>query len=222
MTEYGGGIEAGGAYKPMSVEVTLGEVISQAGLTQVHIAETEKFPHATYYLNGGREETYPLEEDILIPSRKDIKTHDEAPEMRAKEICDAALAKLAQANFMFINFANPDMVGHTANESAIITAIETVDRELKRLTTAVLAQKGALLIIADHGNAETTVDPETDLPHTSHTINPVPCILVHETYHPKLRTDPPGLEDVAPTILNLLGLEQPAAMTGRSLTAKVV
>jgi 2,3-bisphosphoglycerate-independent phosphoglycerate mutase len=217
MTHYGKEIEAIVAYKPESIEQTLGGVIAEAGLNQAHLAETEKFPHATYYINGGRQEAYPNEEDILIPSRKDIKTHDEAPEMRAKEICAAAVEHLTKNDFMFINFANPDMVGHTANEKAIITALEVVDRELKKLTEATLKENGALLIIADHGNAEVMVDPVTGEPHTAHTINPVPCILVHNSYHPKLRSDEPGLRDIAPTILDLLGLKKPKSMSGESL-----
>lgn len=217
MTNYGSEIKALVAYSPQEITTTLGKIIAEAGLKQVHIAETEKFPHATYFLNGGRQDAYENEQDVLIPSRKDIKTHDEAPEMRAKEICDAAINHLKGTDFMFINFANPDMVGHTANEPAIITAIETVDRELKRLTEAVLAEEGGLVIIADHGNAEVMVDPTTGEPHTSHTTNPVPCILVHKTVAPKLRPTGGSLQDIAPTILALLGLKQPAAMTGKNL-----
>ncbi len=217
MTDYGKEVEALVAYKPEEIQTTLGEVVAKAGLKQTHIAETEKFPHATYFLNGGVEQPYEGEEDVLIPSRKDIKTHDEAPEMRAQAICDAAIERLASTDFMFINFANPDMVGHTANEEAIIIALETVDRELKRLTEAVLKHDGALLVIADHGNAEMIVDPITGEPHTSHTTNPVPCILVANNFQSNLRHDEPGLRDVAPTILQLLGLIQPEAMTGTSV-----
>lgn len=217
MTRYGSEIDALVAYTPESIAQTLAGVISDAGMHQAHVAETEKFPHATYYINGGRQEPYPNEEDVLLPSRKDIKTHDEAPEMKAKEICDAAIERLANNDFLFINFANPDMVGHTANEKAIIKAIEVVDRELKKLTEATLKKHGALLIIADHGNAEVMVDPVTQAPHTSHTTNMVPCILVHETYHPILKGNEEGLKDVAPTILDLLGLPKPKSMTGESL-----
>jgi 2,3-bisphosphoglycerate-independent phosphoglycerate mutase len=216
MANYGKEIHAIVAYTPESIEWTIGRVVSEAGKTQVHIAETEKYPHATYFLNGGRQEPYAGEEDVLIPSRKDIKTHDEAPEMRAKEICDAALAHLSQTDFMFINFANPDMVGHTANEPAIITAVETVDRELSRLVEGVLQLGGALVIIADHGNAETMRDPQTGEPHTSHTINPVPCILVGDTSVKKLRTGG-GLRDIAPTVLELMGVQIPKEMTGKKL-----
>ncbi len=139
--------------------------------------------------------------------------------MRAREICDAAIDRLDKAKFMFINFANPDMVGHTANEPAIITAIETVDRELGRLVKAVLKRDGALLVIADHGNAERMRDPKTGEPHTAHTTNPVPCIFIHQTMHPELRRGG-GLSDIAPTILEAMKLSQPKEMTGQSLLKK--
>ncbi len=216
MTQYGSEIEALIAYKPEAIQTTLGEVIAKANLRQVHIAETEKFPHATYFLNGGREQPYLAEEDVLVPSRK-VATHDLAPQMRAEEICDEAIKRLDKTDFMFINFANPDMVGHTANEAAIITAIEVVDTQLRRLVDATLAAQGGLVIIADHGNAEVMVDPVTGEPHTSHTTNPVPCILVHSTLRPALRNDEPGLRDIAPTVIDLLGLDKPASMTGETL-----
>jgi 2,3-bisphosphoglycerate-independent phosphoglycerate mutase len=219
MANYGKEIKAIVAYTPEEITQTLGSVIATAGLRQVRVAETEKYPHATYFLNGGRQEPYEGEEDVLIPSRKDIKTHDEAPEMRAKEICEAAIERLGNTDFMFINFANPDMVGHTANEEAIVTAIETVDRQLKKLVQAVLEHNGALVVIADHGNAERTRDLETGAAHTSHTTNPVPCIVVHNTFHPKLRKGG-GLSDVAPTVLDILGLEKPEEMTGKTLVVR--
>ncbi|MBW7944192.1 2,3-bisphosphoglycerate-independent phosphoglycerate mutase [Patescibacteria group bacterium] len=218
MANYGKEIKAIVAYTPEEISQTLGSVVAAAGLVQVRVAETEKYPHATYFLNGGRQEPYEGEEDVLIPSRK-VKTHDEAPEMRAREICDAAIERLDKAKFMFINFANPDMVGHTANEPAIVTAIETVDRELGRLVEAVLKRDGALLVIADHGNAERMRDPETGEPHTAHTTNPVPCIFIHTTLHPTLRKGG-GLSDIAPTILEAMKLSQPEQMTGQSLFKK--
>lgn len=218
MANYGKEIHAIVAYTPESITDTLGSVVAAAGLPQVRVAETEKYPHATYFLNGGRQEPFEGEEDVLIPSRK-VKTHDLAPEMRAKEICQAAVERLGKAKFMFINFANPDMVGHTANEAAIVKAIETVDFELQKLVKAVLEHDGALVVIADHGNAERTRDRETGEPHTSHTTNPVPCILVHQTFRPKLRTGG-GLADIAPTVLDLMGLHQPECMTGKSLIVK--
>lgn len=215
MANYGKEIQAIVAYTPESIVDTLGSVVSSAGLPQVRVAETEKYPHATYFLNGGRQEPLEGEEDVLIPSNK-VKTHDLAPEMKAKEICDAAIERLDKAKFMFINFANPDMVGHTANEEAIVVAIETVDRELNRLVEAVLKHHGALIVIADHGNAERTRDRETGEPHTAHTTNPVPCIVIHESMRPKLRQGG-GLADIAPTVLDLMELHQPESMTGKTL-----
>lgn len=216
ITNYGSEIDAIVAYTPEAPTTTLGEAIAGAGLTQLHVAETEKFPHATYYLNGGKQDAYTGEEDVLIPSRKDIKTHDEAPEMRAKEIGDAVVERTGLFDFVFINFANPDMVGHTANQAAIVTAIETVDRELGRVVDATLGLGGALVVIADHGNAEMMVDPVTGEPHTSHTTSPVPGIVVSGKKLTMARNGG-GLIDVAPTVLTLLGIDLPESMTGTSL-----
>ncbi len=216
MTNYDPKIESIVAYAPEKIEQTMGSVISNAGLIQVHIAETEKFPHVTFFVNGGREEPHEGEEHILIPSRKDIKTHDEAPEMRAKEICDAAISKLDTADFIFMNFANPDMVGHTAKPAAIKIAVETVDRELGKLVKEVLKRDGALIVIADHGNAEQMYNLITKEPHTAHTTNPVPFIFIDNKNHPKLKSGK-GLRDIAPTVLKLLKLEQPPCMTGESI-----
>jgi 2,3-bisphosphoglycerate-independent phosphoglycerate mutase len=188
--------------------------ISRAGLKQTRIAETEKFPHATYFLNGGHENAHEGEHDIMLPSRKDVKTHDEAPEMRAEAIADAAIKEIKKGtDFIFINFANPDMVGHTANVPAIITAIETVDRELKRVVNVLEVKSGVAVIIADHGNAEVNMDPETGTKHTAHTTNLVPCVVTDVSK--KVRSG--GLPDIAPTILTLLGLKAPQSMTGTSL-----
>jgi 2,3-bisphosphoglycerate-independent phosphoglycerate mutase len=200
------------------VEATLAEQVANAGMSQAHIAETEKFPHATYFLNGGREKPHVGERHIMLASRKDVKTHDQAPEMRAEAIADKAIEEIAAGtNFIFINFANPDMVGHTANVPAIITAIETVDAQLKRVINALEKVGGQAIIIADHGNAEVNIDPETGAPHTAHTTNRVPCILAGDLGKAKHKLSNGGLADVAPTILSLLGLKQPAAMTGKNL-----
>ncbi len=216
MTEYGKEYGALVAYSPEVILSTMASAIAAAGLKQVHIAETEKYPHVTYFVNGGKKEPHDGEEHVLVPSRKDVKTHDEAPEMRAKEICDEALKRLPTSDFIFLNFANPDMVGHTAKPEAIKIAIETVDRELGRLVEATLALNGSLLIIADHGNAEVMVDPVTGEPHTSHTTNPVPCIYVHKDKRPNLRSGG-GLKDIAPTVLSVLQIPIPESMTGKSL-----
>lgn len=220
LTEYGQHIDAYVAYKPMTNPITLGSLIARAGLSQAHIAETEKFPHITYYINGGQEKPYFKEEQVLIPSRKDVKTHDQAPQMRAKEITDAAISRLTTADFLCINYANVDMVAHSANQIATIAAVETVDQELGKLVKETIGNGGAVLVIADHGNAEMMVDSKTHQPHTAHTTNPVPCIFIHESYHPPLRQERVGLVDVAPTILDLFGLPKPPSMTGKSLLMK--
>jgi 2,3-bisphosphoglycerate-independent phosphoglycerate mutase len=214
MTEYSSGYTAVVAFPPTKIETTLGFEISKAGLKQARIAETEKFPHATYFLNGGVEEPHAEQNNILLASRKDVKTHDEAPEMRAEAIADEALKEIEKAtDFIFINFANPDMVGHTANVPAIITAIEIVDTQLRRVIEALERKGGVAVIIADHGNAEVNIDPATGEKHTAHTTNLVPCIVTDT----QVTSKNGQLPDVAPTILTLLGLSIPPSMTGRSL-----
>ncbi len=214
MTEYNPNFSCAIAFPPMKTDTTLGSEVARAGLSQARIAETEKFPHATYFLNNGREDPHQGQTNIMLDSRKDIKTHDEAPEMRAEAIADKAIEQIhAGTDFIFINFANPDMVGHTANVPAIITAIETVDTQLKRVIDALEKKGGVALIIADHGNAEVNVDPETGEKHTAHTTNLVPCIVTDTDY--KIKNG--GLADVAPTILALLGLNAPKEMSGKSL-----
>lgn len=217
MTDYGKDVTSIVAYEPQSIEATLASAVCEADMNQAHIAETEKYPHATYFLNGGKEDMHAKEEHVLIPSNKHVKTHDEAPEMKAKEICDAAIERLATNDFIFVNFANPDMVGHTAKKEAIITAVETVDRELGRLAEATLKANGAIIAIADHGNAERMIDHETGAPHTSHTTNLVPCILINDAHAHVSLAQGGGLRDIAPTVLDLLGIEKPDSMTGESL-----
>ncbi len=197
----------------------LGEVISDAGLTQLRIAETEKYAHVTFFFNGGREAIFPGEERILVPSPK-VATYDLQPEMSAPEVTDRLVAAIESGKFdlIVVNYANGDMVGHTGILEAAISAVETVDGCLGRLDQAVRRAGGSLLITADHGNAELMRDPTTGEPYTAHTIGKVPVILADA---------PDGvgalhngrLADVAPTILALLGLPQPAQMTGRSLLA---
>ncbi|MEN9647532.1 MAG: hypothetical protein RLY57_336 [Candidatus Parcubacteria bacterium] len=203
------------AFPKIAIETTLAKEISEAGLTQAHIAETEKFPHATYFLNGGIEKPYPGEKHILLDSRKDVPTHDLAPKMRAEAIADRAIEEInAGTNFIFINFANPDMVGHTANVPAIIEAVEEVDTQLKRVLEALHAKGGMAFVTADHGNAEVNIDPVTGERHTAHTINPVPAILTNQTH--TLRTGG-TLADITPTVLSLFGIKKPDSMTGESL-----
>jgi 2,3-bisphosphoglycerate-independent phosphoglycerate mutase len=214
MTKYDDDLNCDVAFPPLCIETTLANEISKSGRRQIHVAETEKFPHATYFLNGGREEPHEGEEHIMLQSRKDVKTHDEAPEMRAKGIADEAIKGIeGGVDFTFINFANPDMVGHTANVPAIITAVETVDRELKRVVDALEKVGGVAVIIADHGNAELNVDQDSKEKHTAHTLSKVPCIITDKSI--EIRDG--GLSDVAPTVIELFKLEKPEFMTGKSL-----
>ncbi len=201
-------------FPPRSMNHLLGEVVAQAGRTQLRIAETEKYAHVTYFLNGGREEPYPGEDRIMVPSPK-VATYDLQPEMSAPEVTERVVAAIASGKYdlIVLNFANADMVGHTGSLSAAIRAVETVDHGLARIVAAIGAAGGALLVTADHGNCELMRDPKTGGPHTAHTTDPVPVILVGHAG--KLRDG--ILADVAPTLLELMGLAQPAEMTGRSL-----
>lgn len=214
LTEYSAEFKCLVAFPAITIETTLAKEVSDAGLTQAHIAETEKFPHATYFLNGGREKPHENEKHILLKSRKDVPTHDLAPKMRAEGIADKAIEEIQSGtNFIFINFANPDMVGHTANVPAIVEAVEEVDAQLKRVLIALHAKNGVAFVTADHGNAEVNVDLVTGEKHTAHTINPVPAILTSHDYPLKDGT----LADIAPTILKILDVKQPSLMTGKSL-----
>ena len=202
-------------FAPQSMANTLGEVAAAAGLTQMRMAETEKYPHVTYFLNGGRELPYEGEERIMVPSPK-VATYDLAPEMSAFELTEKAVEVInaGRHDLIVLNFANPDMVGHTGSLPAAIAAVEAVDTCLGLIMDAIAARKGALLVIADHGNCEVMRDPETGEPHTAHTTNMVPVILTGAKAA-KLRTG--RLADVAPTLLELLGVPLPAEMDGRSL-----
>ncbi len=173
-------------------------------------------------MNGGKEKPHKKEKHILLDSRKDVKTHDLAPHMRAEAIADAAIEQInAGSNFILINFANPDMVGHTANVPAIIEAVEKVDLELERVITALLAAHGTAFVTADHGNAEINIDPITGEKHTAHTTSLVPAILVTDKVtdknDKKLRLKNGGLSDIAPTLLKLLGVKKPKSMSGKEL-----
>ena len=203
-------------FDPQSAADLMGEVVSRAGMTQLRMAETEKYPHVTFFFNGGEERVFPGEERVMVPSPK-VATYDLQPEMSAPELAARCAAAIRERRFDFIlvNFANPDMVGHTGVEAAAIKAVETVDNCLGQLIDAVMEVGGAMLVTADHGNCEMMRDPETGGPHTAHTTNPVPCFLVGAA--PALRLHDGRLADVAPTLLALLGIDQPAAMTGRNL-----
>jgi 2,3-bisphosphoglycerate-independent phosphoglycerate mutase len=195
------------------------EILARAGLTQFRCAETEKYAHVTYFFNGGREEAFAGEERQMIPSPKDVPTYDKKPEMSAKGVADAVVAAVEKDAFDFIlvNFANPDMVGHTGFLDAAIRAVEVVDEGVGRIVRAVNAKGGALFITADHGNCELMKDPATGKPHTAHTLNPVPLLYVNEADRAAKVRAGGRICDVAPTMLGLLGIGVPAAMTGKSL-----
>jgi 2,3-bisphosphoglycerate-independent phosphoglycerate mutase len=196
----------------------LGELVAGAGMAQLRIAETEKYAHVTFFFNGGEEMPFPGEDRVLIPSPRDVATYDHKPEMSAQAVTRELLDRLAGGDYGFVllNFANPDMVGHTGVLPAAVKAVETVDSCLERISEAVLARGGTLLVTADHGNCECMIDPETGGPHTAHTTNPVPIHWIsRETRGRRLRDG--TLADLAPTILELLGLPVPEEMTGRSL-----
>ena len=221
MTEYEAGLPVSIAFPPHDVEEPLAAVLANHGLRQFHAAETEKYPHVTFFFNGGRETPFPGEERALVPSPK-VATYDLQPEMSAAGVAEAVVAAVASGNFDFIivNFANPDMVGHTGVLSAAVAACETADACAGRVVAAILAAGGAALITADHGNAEIMIDEATGGPHTAHTTNPVPVWLAtppgDPLRHAALRRGG-CLADVAPTLLALLGVPPAASMTGQSL-----
>ena len=205
------------AFGPEELKNILGEVVGKAGMKQLRIAETEKYAHVTFFFNGGNEVPFPGEERILIPSPREVATYDKKPEMSAPLVCDELLRQLDEDKYDFIvlNFANADMVGHTGILEAAVSAIETVDECVGKIVTKVLAKNGRVLITADHGNAESMVD-ENGAPHTAHTTNPVSLILVDDL-RKNAGLRPGILADIAPTVLGLLGIPQPVEMSGKSL-----
>ena len=215
MTQYEKSLNVRIAYPPQSIENTLGEVVSKAGLKQLRIAETEKYAHVTFFFNGGVEKEYEGEDRILVPSPK-VATYDLQPEMSAIEVTDKVVdaIKSGKYDFIILNYANGDMVGHTGVLSAAIQAVETVDTCVGRFVEALQSVGGELIIIADHGNADVMVDPSSKEPFTAHTTNPVPVICVSD----RVKSIKEGaLCDVAPTLLTLAGLEIPKEMTGKVL-----
>jgi len=212
MTRYRDDFSFPVAFPEHDVPEVLAEVLSAHGIRQLHAAETEKYAHVTYFLNGGREEPFPGEERILVDSPRDVPSYDHKPEMSAVEVADRVVAAIQAGGlgFVIVNFANPDMVGHTGVIPAVVKAVETTDACLGRVVEAVERAGGVTIVIADHGNAETLLQPDGVSPHTAHTTNLVPIII---TARGELSDG--ELSDVAPTILGLLHLEQPEAMTGQ-------
>ncbi len=221
MTRYEEDLPVHVAYKAMEVEVPLAKVLSDLGMKQFHIAETEKYAHVTFFFNGRIETPFPGEDRELVPSPK-VATYDLMPEMSAYGIADDLEKRIGSGSYDFIvaNFANGDMVGHSGKVDATVKAIEVVDSCIGRVLEAVRAQRGVLLITADHGNAEQLIDPETGGPHTFHTTNPVPFILVADDAsplrHAKLR-EGGRLCDISLTVLDIMKVTSPAAMDCKSL-----
>ncbi len=229
MVEYEKGLPVEIAFPPQSSENTLAKVLSDAGLRQVHIAETEKFAHVTNFFDGGLGLVYPNEDFILVPSPQ-VATYDLQPEMSAFEITDKAVQAMTKGiyQFLVINYANPDMVGHTGDLQATIQGLEAVDKNLQELISAITSVGGVCLVTADHGNAEEKLNLETGEVSKEHTANPVPLVMIAENIriplkNPEAVLDPTQaqaigvLSDVAPTILELFGIQKPAEMTGKSL-----
>ena len=215
MTRYGDDFDCPVAFSEQDVHETLAEVLARHGLPQLHVAETEKYAHVTYFFNGGREDEWPGETRILVPSPQDVATYDQKPEMSAPQVTDRFVAEIGDGyRFAVLNFANPDMVGHTGVIPAAVAAVETVDACLGRVLEAVDAHGGICLVTADHGNAEQLLEADGKSPHTAHTTNPVPLVV---TLAGAELAAGGTLSDLVPTCLALLGVPAPAEMTGRNL-----
>jgi len=219
MTQYNPDFDLPFAYCQERPATTLAETIADAGLSQFHCAETEKYAHVTYFFNGGKGDCHDNETHLVVPSPQ-VETYDQAPEMSAHEVADHVIEGMLvnRYEFIVVNFANGDMVGHTAIRDAVVTAVETLDKEVGRVLDAARQIGYSVLLTADHGNCEQLIDPETGKPHTQHTTNPVPCLIIDKAEW-ALETAG-GLKDVAPTVLQLMGLNKPESMTGHSLLRK--
>ena len=204
------------AFRKEEIRNTFGEYISKKGLKQLRIAETEKYAHVTFFFNGGEEKQYEGEDRILVPSPK-VETYDLKPEMSAYEVTDKVIEAIKSEKYdsIILNYANPDMVGHTGSIDAAVKALETINDCVAKVVEAVKSVDGVLLITADHGNAEQMIDYKTGEPHTAHTTNPVPLAVVGLPGNKKVREG--RLADLAPTMLDIMGLEKPDEMTGESL-----
>ena len=224
MTRYRDDLDASVAFGEQDVRQTLAEVLAAADARQLHVAETEKYAHVTYFFNGGVEAAWPGETRILVPSPRDVPSYDLKPEMSAREVTERYIAEISAGGYRFavLNFANPDMVGHTGSIPAATAAVETVDECLDRVVQATHAAGGVCLVTADHGNAEQLLEADGVSPHTAHTTNPVPLILttLSSTTQEFILKRQGGLADLAPTALRLLGLDPSAEMTGNTLVTR--
>ena len=215
MTRYAEDIDTPVAFPEQEVRETLAEVLSRAGLRQLHAAETEKYAHVTYFFNGGEEREWKGETRVLVPSPRDVPSYDRRPEMSAAGVAAEVAGRLSEGYaFCVVNFANPDMVGHTGVIPAVVRAVEAADAALGKVVEATTALGGVCLVTADHGNAEKMLEPDGVSPHTAHTTSPVPLVV---TAHGARLRDGCGLADLAPTTLELLGLAVPGEMTGTSV-----
>jgi 2,3-bisphosphoglycerate-independent phosphoglycerate mutase len=216
MTRYRDDFAVPVAFDEQQVRQTLAEVLASHDLRQLHCAETEKYAHVTYFFNGGREEEWPGETRILVPSPRDVPSYDHKPQMAAREVADRLCAELESGGYAFavVNFANPDMVGHTGSIPAVVQAVETVDECLERVVETVDNLGGSCLITADHGNAEQMLEADGTSPHTAHTTNPVPLVLTARGTSLRKGGE---LKDLAPTVLQLLGVDKPVEMNGKPM-----
>jgi 2,3-bisphosphoglycerate-independent phosphoglycerate mutase len=217
MTRYASDLPTPTAFAEQDVPNTLAEVLAGNGLTQLHVAETEKYAHVTYFFNGGREEAWPGEARVLVPSPRDVPSYDHKPEMSAAEVADRVVEQVGDGYaFCVVNFANPDMVGHTGSIPAVVAACEAADAALGRVVDRVSELGGVCLVTADHGNAEKMLETDGVSPHTAHTTNPVPLVV---TLAGATLREGGELADLSPTVLQLLGFRQPGEMTGHSLVS---
>jgi 2,3-bisphosphoglycerate-independent phosphoglycerate mutase len=220
MTKYQADLDCPVAFAEQKVDETLAEVLAEHGVRQLHVAETEKYAHVTYFFNGGREQEWGGETRILVPSPRDVPSYDQKPEMSGAEVSERFVDELDRGDYAFavVNFANPDMVGHTGSIPAVVEAVETSDECLGIVVDAVSRKGGVCMITADHGNAEQMLEPDGVSPHTAHTSNPVPLIVTD----PEVALRDSGeLSDLVPSVLGFLGFKQPLQMTGKPLTTSV-
>ncbi|MEL0102699.1 MAG: 2,3-bisphosphoglycerate-independent phosphoglycerate mutase [Gammaproteobacteria bacterium] len=218
MTEYDPYLSCPVAFRTKSPDVTLGSIVGDLGLKQFHCAETEKYPHVTYFINGGREDPYPGEKRVLIPS-PNVATYDLKPEMSCKEVAEEVIRAIKNPEYKLIvvNFANGDMVGHTAVKDAIIEAMNELDSVIGEVVCEAIGANVSTLITADHGNVDEINNPKTGKPNTQHSLNPVPCIIVDNNKKWNIINDNGGLSNIAPTMLTLMGIKKPKEMTSESL-----